>query len=1162
MLASCKRVLASASAVVWSLPILAGTCTCTFEWFRNNAVANFQVPLALEEGRSGFSYRGTAADGSDLRISDGTANLPYEIENWNPSGKSIVWVKVPSFSCATTLTLRWGEEAQSIAPAEAERFWDEAFAVVHFGGETAVNAVNNDALTGTATHEDSLLGQGVALNKAGSLVKTGSDGLAYAATTNQFTISFWIKTDALRGGPSADGTYLLQWGPKDGQHAVLLNWNSDQDGVFSFYNLKNVTGYLPSDTSMKLPDSAWHHIAFTYDGTTFTAYRDGFVMLSKPLSGFSYLPVPTKESYLAIGGTVSGSHAFRGSLEEVRFENACRGADWIRAAVETQSREVPGGSAQISFADYSGDPIANFPAYIQVDANTGIRPEAFHQSLLRGTAHVRDRRTGALLPIEIEHAFFNAFDNTLGFWALMPRYSAEDGLLLTTSFDCYAPVSSDAEINPMGPAGVWNDEDYLMVFHMNPTGLLHDVVHNVRLAANCRGADNRLGGFPVATDGPTGPYGAYRSTTNAVQRNSGGVAIPHAFTNVFTISWWMKEDADEYAAPKPETYVWNVFGTCALKGAGYSGHGAGDNQIALYPNMKEAKMVVPDAGWHHYAYASDGKKTYCYRDGELVTTTTQVKNFGFSSGVSGQSVMLMSSSNPVKDAFRGCGDEFRVETVCRDATWIKACYLNQLAWRNGTPWQLVPHFAKVVDGAVVAGRLQAAATLSCRTNATVTLFWGTADGGQYPNYWADSVSLGEQADGVVAAQIELPSAGGRLAYRFRAVNAHGTAWSDVRYVENLPQGKARVYEFKVAYEGTETLKDFPLCVRIPAAVELPADKEQVRFVDDAGQVLAWEAELWEPEGERVVWVRLPELVKGTVVRLEFRSDWSAAGDWSAAETWDAESFAGVYHFAPGTTVVSRDSSATANDLTQNSSKATVTNGVAGPAFYWSGTISGVTKSIDSGRPFCDFRQGFTFSCWARMPDDSTARDQWLVKHELRDKDDIAANYYCQYVIRYDVSQNRSVEFYLYELNGQFTPYGLTFGGLGLSDGGCSPFSQTASAPLASICRAACPDDGWHQYVFTHDGLFLRAYLDGVQVNQAFWPFVLNAGVLGHKQMTTNFGNNVNQYNRACGALDEYRAERVGRSAAWIKACYDNQKPDSDFVTLGRVIIPALTVILR
>ena len=62
--------------------------------------------------------RRTAANGDDLRISDGAANLPYEIENWNPGGKSIVWVKVPTFSSATTLTLRWGEEAQGIAPPE------------------------------------------------------------------------------------------------------------------------------------------------------------------------------------------------------------------------------------------------------------------------------------------------------------------------------------------------------------------------------------------------------------------------------------------------------------------------------------------------------------------------------------------------------------------------------------------------------------------------------------------------------------------------------------------------------------------------------------------------------------------------------------------------------------------------------------------------------------------------------------------------------------------------------------------------------------------------------------------------------------------------------------------------------------------------------------
>ena len=91
------RVLLTASLVCCALGAFAGTTTYSFDWFRNAAQTDFQVPLALEEGVNGFTYSDAAAAGADLCVTDaGGTQLPIEIENWNPSGKSVVWVKVPS----------------------------------------------------------------------------------------------------------------------------------------------------------------------------------------------------------------------------------------------------------------------------------------------------------------------------------------------------------------------------------------------------------------------------------------------------------------------------------------------------------------------------------------------------------------------------------------------------------------------------------------------------------------------------------------------------------------------------------------------------------------------------------------------------------------------------------------------------------------------------------------------------------------------------------------------------------------------------------------------------------------------------------------------------------------------------------------------------------
>jgi len=59
-----------------------------------NTLIGYQVKIVLTSGN--FDYSKAEDDGSDLRFtdSDGTTLLPYWIENWNPGGESVIWVRV------------------------------------------------------------------------------------------------------------------------------------------------------------------------------------------------------------------------------------------------------------------------------------------------------------------------------------------------------------------------------------------------------------------------------------------------------------------------------------------------------------------------------------------------------------------------------------------------------------------------------------------------------------------------------------------------------------------------------------------------------------------------------------------------------------------------------------------------------------------------------------------------------------------------------------------------------------------------------------------------------------------------------------------------------------------------------------------------------------
>ena len=1138
-----------------------------FNNFRNAGVKNFQVPLFLTEGKGGFTYEGfiDSANGSDLRVfdSDG-ALLPYEIENWTPGGTSVVWVKVPDFSSSTKLKLSWGD-ADAAAPQQTslKSFWDDPVAVFHFGRVAGLNSANGDVFgsaSGTVDYDNAPLGRGALFNRTAYYLKAkASKDEYFPENLGEFSISFWVKSDKLSKG--YDQTYLFQIGSGTYQVALLFNWDVSASVKF-FWHGSAIGNWGVGGSTLTLPsDGGWHHIAYTYDGEKFTAYRDGHVEYEKAFSGFA-IKAWSADSSFAIGSISTGGHKFDGMLDELRFERVCRDSAWVRAAVETQAIGGFGNrELTIPFSDYDGAELEDFPAYIYLDENMGLPMSTFVNGLSNGEITISDLRSGKLLPVDVEYAYNNEMEKSAGIWVRMPRYSSQDGVVVNYRIPFYSPgISSKNEVDF---SKVWTNESDVLVFHMNPTGRLYDVAHGQTLGLRVKDEINyeRAGAYPVPCAGPTGPYQAYHSTTNARQDSTLKFTLSSPLTNVWTVSWWAKEDEEEFAAPKKETYVWTIKDMSLLKGSGYSGHGTSGNKMALYSGGKGCNLEIPDAAWHHYAYAADGVNVYCYRDGELMKTSQWSKNFAFNEQFSG-AVRLMSSSNAGKDAFRGCADEFRLESVCRSADWIRASYLNQLAWRNGTPWQFAPHLTGFSGEVDSSGKLRAEAVLSCRTAAAITFYWGESDGGERPEMWRNSKELGDFNDLESAVvSVAFPKAGVRYACRFRAENEYGAVWTEPCHVTG-PYTLSRGVKAKITvnYNGDEVLEDFPLCVRIPAWRQLPDDCSALSFYDEEGRSLAWEAENYvgSNSGTNTFWIRVPRLSSATELTMHFAGAHPSCGLWNKDCVWDPKKYAGVWHFAPSQKFITEDSTSFGANIILNEIGAVTTNGVAGPTFHFPRTTSGNFYSEDRGTPFNDFGNGFSFSIWLRIPDSSDG-PQIFTKHELADKSGFSG--YMQYHIRYNVQSSAPnlVDFSIYNANKTLYP-SLSIVKIGLI-GSLSAEDSVADA-IRALCRVQRPDEDWHHYAFVNDGMFLKTYLDGECVKSVFWPFVLNAGLLNNKRMQTFFGNDINQYSRALGTIDEYRVERTGRSAAWIKACYENLRPGSTFVTVNEPYGNGTVILVR
>ena len=127
-----------AAAISAAFPVLAwNECRLTFSGYEGReTLTDFPALVKIPDGLTGFDYRDSTADGSDIAFfgADGK-RLAHEIDTWNPDGDSYVWVRVPELTKATTITARWGS-SKTFQPSTFQPstfVWsDDYLAVWHF----------------------------------------------------------------------------------------------------------------------------------------------------------------------------------------------------------------------------------------------------------------------------------------------------------------------------------------------------------------------------------------------------------------------------------------------------------------------------------------------------------------------------------------------------------------------------------------------------------------------------------------------------------------------------------------------------------------------------------------------------------------------------------------------------------------------------------------------------------------------------------------------------------------------------------------------------------------------------------------------------------------------------------------------------------------------
>ena len=308
-----------------------------------NVYTNFQVLVRLSETRqSGFHYADCGENGSDVRFTlpDGSL-LAHEIDTWNTSGESLVWVNITNLTAATKFRMFWKPRQGKTSPVVSPSFtWPGYAGVWHFNDAYPTNSPDSSAshyhavcTASDTTQIDGPVGK-TYHHPTANAYKTGvTAAVLYGiANVQNFTISGWMKADssscgyailAIKGGVDTDG-----WG--------INMQNKDTQVTFRGRNYMRYFD-CPSITT-------WRYFTCVYTwGGNVTVWVDG---TNKKSSSPVYASESPGIEFTFAGGLV-------GSSDELRIRNG--------ATSEAHAQ-----------ADYKTQTDANFLAYGPVENQGGV----------------------------------------------------------------------------------------------------------------------------------------------------------------------------------------------------------------------------------------------------------------------------------------------------------------------------------------------------------------------------------------------------------------------------------------------------------------------------------------------------------------------------------------------------------------------------------------------------------------------------------------------------------------------------------------------------------------------------------------------------------------------------------------------------------------------
>jgi hypothetical protein len=287
----------------------------------------------------------TNANGFDIIFTSdaaGTNTLPFEQESYNAStGALNYWIQIPRLSHATdtVIYMFYGNSTITTDQSDKAGVWDIAYeGVWHLPNGSTLNpsdstqTLNDDSIQGGVTATSGRIDGGANFNgSSGYLTDTNESYWPLAVTTEA-----WINTTSTAGNKVA-GFETSQTGTGSTGFDGSLYVNTSGHAVAGCWNGSTIT---VTSTSV-VNDGNWHHLVYILNTTTneLSLYVDGSLEATascqdSAIWGWTYFRIG---SYKLAGWPGGNDGYFDGNIDEVRFSETARSADWIATEYNNQS---------------------------------------------------------------------------------------------------------------------------------------------------------------------------------------------------------------------------------------------------------------------------------------------------------------------------------------------------------------------------------------------------------------------------------------------------------------------------------------------------------------------------------------------------------------------------------------------------------------------------------------------------------------------------------------------------------------------------------------------------------------------------------------------------------------------------------------------------------